>query len=75
MSAKVTVQRNFDLCVPRKETAWPQSQFPHSCVCERSIYSHDRFTTCFPAAEYAHKNMIVGIGTVAAHFLFWENMF
>jgi hypothetical protein len=22
----------------------PQSQFPHSCVCERFIYSHDRST-------------------------------
>jgi hypothetical protein len=22
--------------------AWPQSQFPHLCVCERFISSHDR---------------------------------
>ncbi len=26
----------------RKETARPQSQLPHSCFCERFIYSHDR---------------------------------
>ncbi len=34
-----TLQRNFDLCIPRKEIARPQSQFPHLCACERSIYS------------------------------------
>ncbi len=28
--------------IPRKGIAWPRSQFPHSCVCERFIYSHDR---------------------------------
>jgi hypothetical protein len=33
------LQRNFDLFIPRKGTARPQSQFPHSCVCERFIYT------------------------------------
>ncbi len=28
------------LCVPRKGIARPRSQFPHSSVCEPSIYSH-----------------------------------
>ncbi len=28
--------------ITRKEIAQPQSQFPHSCVCGRFIYSHDR---------------------------------
>jgi hypothetical protein len=28
--------------IPRKGIARPQSQFPHSCVGERFIYSHDR---------------------------------
>ncbi len=32
------LQRNFELCIPRKGIARPESQFPHSCVCERSIY-------------------------------------
>ncbi len=27
--------------IPRKGISGPQSQFPHSCVCERIIYSHD----------------------------------
>jgi hypothetical protein len=33
---------------PEKEFARPQSQFAHSCVCQRSIYSHFR-PTYFPA--------------------------
>jgi hypothetical protein len=61
---KHTLQRNLDLCIPRKGIARPQSQFPHSCVCERS---HVR-STYFPAAEladrswefkFAHRNMNV----------------
>ncbi len=49
-----TLQRNFELCIPRKGIARPQSQFPHSCVCERFLYSHYR-STYFPAAEYADR--------------------
>jgi hypothetical protein len=30
------------LCIPRKGIARPQSQFPHSCVCERFLYSQDK---------------------------------
>ncbi len=38
-----TLQRKSHLCVPRKEIARPQSQFPHSCVCERfHIFSCSR---------------------------------
>ncbi len=33
---------NPDLCIPRNETALPRSQFLHSCICERFIYSRDR---------------------------------
>jgi hypothetical protein len=36
------LQRNLDLCIPRKGIARPQFQFPHSCVCERSICFHVR---------------------------------
>ncbi len=32
----------FETNIPRKGIVRPQSQFPHSCVCERFIYSHDR---------------------------------
>ncbi len=37
-----TQYRKFETNFPRKGTAWPQSQFPHSCVCERDIYFQDR---------------------------------
>ncbi len=50
-----TLQRNLNLCFPRKGIARPQSQFPHSCVCERSIYSHV-LPTYFPAAEEADRS-------------------
>jgi hypothetical protein len=45
-----TLKLKSHLCVPRKGTAWPQSQFLHSCVCARFIYSRDR-STFFPTAE------------------------
>jgi hypothetical protein len=32
------LQRKSDLCTAKKETAWPQAQCPHSCLCERFIY-------------------------------------
>jgi hypothetical protein len=32
--------RKFETNISRKVLAWPQSQFPHSCVCERFIYSN-----------------------------------
>ena len=41
---KTTLQRKSHLCIPFLGTARPQSQFPHSCVCERFIYSQDRST-------------------------------
>ena len=36
-----TKNRNFETNIPRKGILGSQSQFPHSCVCERLIYSHD----------------------------------
>jgi hypothetical protein len=39
-----TLQRISHLCIPFMRIAQPQSQLPHSCVCERFIYSQDRFT-------------------------------
>ncbi len=37
-----TKYRNFETNIPRKGISGSRSQFPHSCVCERFIYSHDR---------------------------------
>jgi hypothetical protein len=47
-----TLQGKSHLYIPLLGIAQPQSQFPHSCVCERFIYSQD-WSTYFPAAEYA----------------------
>jgi hypothetical protein len=38
------LQRKSHLCIPFLGIARPQSQFPHSCVCERFTYSQDRST-------------------------------
>ncbi len=37
-----TQYRKFETNITRKGMVRPQSQFPHSCVCERFTYSHDR---------------------------------
>ncbi len=65
------LQRNFDLCIPRKGTARPQSQFPHLCVCERFIYSHDP-STYFPAAEYADRSWEYKNSTQKHEFRNWD---
>jgi hypothetical protein len=33
-----TKRRKFETNIPRKGISGPQSQFPHSCVCERIIF-------------------------------------
>ena len=38
------LQINLNLCIPRKGIARPQSQFPHSCLCARFMYSQDQST-------------------------------
>ncbi len=45
------LQRKSLLCIPRKEIARKQSQFPHSCVCEQFLYSH-----IFSAADKAYRS-------------------
>jgi hypothetical protein len=46
-----TLQRNFNLCIPRKGTARPRSQFPHPCVCERSIHIFPRSAHLFSCSR------------------------
>ncbi len=73
-----TLQRKSHLCIPVLGIALPRSQFPHSCVCERFIYSQDR-CSYFPAAEWQtdpgniyHRYMSVGTGGQNIIFLFWK---
>jgi hypothetical protein len=78
----ITQYRKFETNIPRKGIARPQSQFPHSCVCERFIYSHDRSAysaagyICGPILEYINCLLTHEcgnwIGTEAMQFLFWE---
>ncbi len=50
-----TLQGKSHLCIPFLGIAQPQSQFPHSCFCERFIYSQNQ-STYFPAAEQADQS-------------------
>jgi hypothetical protein len=53
-----TQYRKSKTNIPRKGTAPPLFQFPHSCVCERFIYSHDR------SAFSAEENMWTDPGNI-----------
>ncbi len=46
-----TQYRNFETNIPRKGTARLQSQFLHSCFCERFIYSSD-WSACSAVGKY-----------------------
>ncbi len=44
-----TQYRKYETNISKKGILWLQSQFPHSCVCERFFYSHDQ--SAYSAAE------------------------
>jgi hypothetical protein len=78
-----TQYQKFETNIPRKGIARPQSQFPHSCGCERFIYSNNRSAfsaegKCVGSWEYINRSLThecgvgVEIGTEDAQFLFWE---
>jgi len=50
--------RKFDTNIPRKGISGPQSQFPHSCVCERFIFSQVRSTYFFQQKRQPHRGNI-----------------
>ncbi len=54
----LALQRKSHLCIPFLDIARPQSQFPHSCVFDRFIYSQDRST------YFLQKNRQVDRGNV-----------
>ncbi len=49
------LQRKSDLCTPRKETARPQSQFPHSCFCLWAIYIFPRSVHLFSCSRLGDR--------------------
>jgi hypothetical protein len=53
-----TLQRQFRLYIPFLGLARPQPQFPHSCVCERFIYSRDRSTYFLEQKRQLHPGNI-----------------
>jgi hypothetical protein len=63
LQVHTTLQGKFRLCIPRKGIARPQSQFPHSCICERFIYSHER-STFFVVLHEAISNDIFPSGII-----------
>ncbi len=54
----------------QKRNCAAQYQFPHSCICERFIYSQNR-STYFPAAKYIGRP-IVGIYKSLAETWMWK---
>ncbi len=71
------LQRKSHSYIPRKGTAWPQSQFLHSCVSEQFIYFQD------PSRIFLQQNRQTDLGksltdtwmwklAMAAQFLFCE---
>ncbi len=82
-TAKTKYQK-FETNTPRKGIARPQSQFPHSCVCERFIYSHDR-SAYSTAGKYVDGSWNInsinrsqthecGNWDETAQFIFWADI-
>ncbi len=53
-----TLQGKSHLCIPFLGIAQPQSQFRHSCVCERFIYFQDRSTYILAAERQTNPGNI-----------------
>jgi hypothetical protein len=82
-----TLQRQFRLYIHFLGIARPQPQLPHSCVCERFIYSQDQSTYFLQQKRQTHRGNICIIRSQTHEcgnrdwdpappiFLFWEHLF
>ncbi len=52
------LQRQFHFYIPFLGIVRPHPQFPHSCVCERFIYSQDRSTYFLLQKRQTHRGNI-----------------
>jgi hypothetical protein len=71
------LQRKSHLCIPVLGTARPQSQFQHSCVCERFMYSQNRSTYILEqnrqidCGNWDHGRAIPFLGIFVSNYWYW----
>jgi hypothetical protein len=72
-SRSASLQRKSHFCIPFLGIARPQSQFPHSYVCERFIYFKERSTYLAAAGNLKteHYNSVLEIRRL--HSFLWGN--
>ncbi len=70
-------KKRSDLCIPRNESKWPRSQFPHYCICERFMYPkigppillQQTMQTDRGRIQIDHRCINVGMGTRPRSFI------
>jgi hypothetical protein len=83
LSPAYALQGKFHLCIPFLGMARLQSQFPHSCVCELFVYSHEGLVHIFPCSRKSRpileiykslRDTYMSVGTGRQHIiiLFWK---
>ncbi len=65
-----TQYHKFETNIPRKGTAWPQSQFPHSFVCERFMYIFPQSVCLFCCRKICGR--ILGIYNLLTDTSMWR---
>jgi hypothetical protein len=66
-----TQYRKFEINIPRKGIPRPKAQIPHSYVCERFIYSHDR-SAYVAAGKYVDRSWELKNHSQTHEYRKWE---